>query len=266
MIAVMYACSGDEPDSPGKVSELTMNAIKETFPGLRVDSIGSYYEYGNIKLTYESSLLVSYKECYDDGRIHDGVNFTLKYEKDTVRLYRGNVVYRAAIGPNGCVKELICPTGRVNYYSYDDARHLLKYDIEIKSVSSVDYHEITWENGNVVHFRRTYTKEDGVSTSYCDYYYTYDSQLNHAGLLPPLRCVYQWIDDCGVSVGYGVNNALYYAGLLGVGTKNLPITSRNRYESGQQNQTYKFYYELDDDGYVVSASNGYLVKDNFFYR
>lgn len=60
-------------------------------------------------------MLVSYKECYTDGKVHDGVFFTLTYSKDTVYVNNGSC--KAVIGDNGLVEKLILPFGKINSYT-----------------------------------------------------------------------------------------------------------------------------------------------------
>lgn len=261
---VVFSCSddkGDDPDNPSKsqVANATKNQIKETFPGLRLDSIHSHESYGNIKLEYEDGLLVAYKECYPSGNVHDGVDFKLTYTPDTIYVNS----YKAVIGENGLVEKLICPNGKVNQYNYDDQGHLVRYDVDVVNIQDKQYYEVTWENDNVISHRNNY--QDGGSWRVEEVFYDYYDELNLAGILPPLRS-YNWIEDTGLSVGYGINDVLYYAGLLGRGTKNLVKSCGHRYSS--------FTYNLDGVGYVVAVSGSktygsYVedpVTDEYFYQ
>lgn len=254
------ACSdNDEPsDKSNTVSNLTLEQIKNTFKGQRLDSIHSHMDYANIKMEYQNGMLVSYKECYEDGSVHDRVNFNLRYTQDTIYVNS----YKAVVGDNGLVKKLICSNGKVNNYVYDEQNHLIRYEDNVKDLDDKGYYEINWDDDNITSFRINFQKEDG-SESYEDVFYTYTSDLNIGAILPPLRS-YNWICDSGKSVNYGINDVLYYAGLLGRGTKNLLKTSRNKWQGGSHNQSYTFMYVLDEAGYVESVSDSGHVDEYFF--
>lgn len=258
------SCDGDNNDVPkdpssGSVSNLTKEQIQSTFSGLRIDSIHSSDEWNNIKMEYADGLLISYKECYPDGSVHDGVDFKLVYTPDTIYVNR----YKAVIGNNGLVSQLICPTGKVNKYEYDNDSHIIKYDIALTKQND-RYYELNWENGNISSVRDN-SYEAGTWMIY-ETSYTYSEDINIGGILPSDR---SWIDDSGYSVGYGINNVLYYAGLLGRGTKNLPKSCSYRYQvSTNKYYEYKgnYVYRLDDSGYVIYSKDSDSNSLNYFYK
>mgnify|MGYP002508075412 CR=1 FL=1 len=266
LLITTAACDSNGDNEPGassdsKASQNTVKAIKTVFPGLRIDSIASYKEYGNIKITYDGDLLTSYKECYSDGKVHDGVYFTLEWDKDTITIRNYAKTYKAAIGPNGCVNKLICPNGKVNRYEYDSDMRLLKYDRELVDINDNEQWELTWQEGNMVKGLRTY--KNGAN----EHLYEYSGQDNKAGILNPYDRQW-WIDDSGLSEGNGINAVLYFAGVLGKGTATLPIPSSDRYVNETYIRKYSYTYQVDTDGYVVSAdfSNSYdsgVIK--YFY-
>lgn len=269
----VFSCSDDKDDelnSPSKsqVSKATAEQIKATFPGLRLDSLQSHEEYGNLKLEYKNGLLVTYKECYTNGQVHDGVSFKLNYTPDTVYVNS----YKAVIGENGLVRQLICPNGKVNRYNYDNQGHLIKYEVDVVDKQDKQYYEIKWENDNISSYRNNYQSEG--SWKFVDIFYNYSEELNLAGILPFLRFSgYNWINDVGLSVCYGINEVLYYAGLLGRGTKNLPESSYKINDS-KWNESCSFTYNLDEAGYVISESgtrkvgswSDKTITDNYFYK
>lgn len=271
----LVSCSDDEPGGEGttfSVSSVTESQIKATFPGLRLDSIKSSKDYDNIKITYDGDLLVSYKECYTDGKVHDGVFFTLTYSKDTVYVNNGSC--KAVIGDNGLVEKLILPFGKINSYTYDEENHLIRYDVDIARSDDKQYYELTWENGNVVTFRNNYQYQLEIPDGpwhYEDFRYTYSSDENIAGLLPvncPVGC---WINDTGLSMGSDVNLVLYYAGLLGRGTKNLPMTISQKYDHEEEfREIKKFSYILNESGYVSEGTDNifptYPETETYFYK
>lgn len=264
----LSSCGSDDDEPEGgfkdKVSSQTKAAITSTFPGLRLDSINSHEDYGNIKITYRNGLLNTYAELYSNKHVHDGVYWRFRWTSDTVFMTCNSKTYKGVFGENGCMEKLICPNGVINSYEYNDG-YLIKYHYDLTRHPDDEFMELTWENGNVKKSRSYYRYEDSNDKElhYVDVNYTYGEDINIAGLLPPLRS-YNWIKDAGLSVGYGVNEAMYYAGILGKGTNNLPIYSSNKYYDGQQNQHYSFEYYFDEEGYVTSASV-YRDTDYYFY-
>lgn len=257
----LASCSdNDEPKNEfNHTSSLTEEQIKNTFIGLRLDSIHSHISHGNIKLEYQKNLLVSYKECYEDGSVHDGVSFNLKYTPDTIFINN----YKAIIGDNGLVAKLICPSGKVNEYEYDEHSHLIRYEVDVVSIKDKEYYEISWVDDNVISYRNYYQREEDVPNGpwqYYDVFYSYTTDLNIGRILPPLR-TYTWINDVGRSVGYGINEVLYYAGLLGRGTKNLPKSNKR---SIDKYGGATFLYILNDEGYVKSAKQAGMEDEYIF--
>lgn len=267
--ATFTSCKDDdgaEPmNIPNGISEKTKDAIKLTFGNLRLDSIKSSSDFDNKKLTYSEGLLTSYKECYQNGEVHDGVYFLLKWTRDTVFISGGGS-YKAVLGENGLVKELICPNGKVNAYSYDADGHLIKYQCDL--VRDNDFWELTWENGNVVKARDNYDFDTfGNVKYYKDYQYDYDDRKNLAGLLPSVPWgQYNWINDRGKSVAYGINEVLYYAGILGRGTRNLPVKIHYKNPNSGHMETCAITYYTDADGYVTDAASSYDSECYFYIK
>ena len=264
VLTFIVSCSGDDSDEPQSgfhVPSETVKRIDEMFGSQRLDSI-SFGDY-EIKLRYEGRYLTSYKEFYEK-ELHDGVSFSLVWDKDTVRIKSSYRTYRAAIGSNGLVEKLYCPSGKVNTYTYDSDNQLIEYDVELVDIDDNQRMELKWTDGNVVEAKEIFSDGD-----YEMYYYTYGNDDNTAALLPPCRrnC---WITDAGLSWGNDINIALYYAGLLGKGTANLPIVSRSKWSSGQSGRLCEFEYEIDDDGLVKSVFDSYWVKydgkELYFYK
>lgn len=267
LLITTAACDSNGDNEPGansdsKASQNTVKAIKTVFPGLRIDSIASYKEYGNIKITYDGDLLTSYKECYTDGKVHDGVYFTLEWGKDTITIRNYAMTYKAAIGPNGCVNTLICPNGKVNRYEYDSDMRLLKYDRELVDINDNEQWELTWQEGNMVKGLRTY--KNGAN----EHLYEYSDQDNKAGILNPYDRQW-WIDDSGLSKGDGINAVLYFAGVLGKGTASLPTSSSGRFVNESYIRECPYTYNFDNDGYVTSADFNASLYDSgtirYFY-
>jgi hypothetical protein len=245
------SCSSDEDNLIGNdaVSPQVLSNIRETFPSLRLDSIytSSNAEY-NLKLTYDGDLLVSYKLCDDNGVIHKGVSYTLEWGRDTIYAKCGTSLYRAAIGQNGCVSVVVCSNGGRKYFEYDSERNLIRYDCDLWS-SDEDNYELTWENGNVVTAKRNTTDQNGNPDT-ITWDYTYSSTVNVDGLLPAAEGI-RWINDAGLSSGYGLYEVLYYAGLLGNKSKNLVSSARSKL--GNHTSNYSFSYYIDDAGHVTSV-------------
>ncbi len=243
--------NGDEPgedrNSDKKAGNLSIAAVKSVFPGLRIDSIASFKEYGNIKITYDGDLLASYSERYNDGRVHDGVYFTLEWTRDTVYVRNYSKIYKAVIGADGYVSKLICPNGKTNIYEYDAELRLVKYDEELYVINDNQRWELSWDGGNMVRGLRI-----SKSGSYSEYLHTYGSQDNKAGLLPPDDMLW-WINDSGLSMGCDVNAALYFAGLLGRGTATLPTQTYYKHRDNPTGVSSKFSYKTNSDGYVTEA-------------
>jgi hypothetical protein len=279
---VSSACSDDNDDintSDGKtntsqVSAQTLHAIRETFTSIRLDSIHSHDSFGNIKIEYDGDLLVSYKECYNGGSVHDGSAFDVKWSKDTVYVIGVKGTFRAVIGNNGCVASLICPCGKTNNYEYDSERNLIRYDVNIADPDCLNFNELDWQDGNVTKCKQYYKSSDSDEIKHRrDLFYGYDTTLNIAGILTPFD-TYSWIEDEGYSIGYGVNTVLYYAGLIGNRTKNIPNYSANLWESGNSNQRYYFTYQLNEYNApetvfarIEYGNKGYYTEesDSYFY-
>ena len=240
---ILFSCSSDEPndDNVGKVSKKAHEAIKAVFPNERLDSIKGY---GRYVLKYNGNLLASYIQSGDGG------NFEFKYSENSVFVTCGESTYEAIIGDNGYVSTLICPNGKVNHYTYDEDNHLVEYDANLANDDYYSHYFLTWENGNVK-TAIDHHNFDGSPNKYADteYEYVYDNIENTGGLLTPYYNN-NWISDCGLSRGYGINEALYYAGLLGIGTKNLVRQAWVNTNFTRTNNTYN--YNLDENGYVIS--------------
>lgn len=250
------ACSGDDdPDMPGStsISKNTQARIKEAFPGLRLDSIhpdedGVRYP----KLTYSKGLLSSYKECNSDGTVDEAISFKFEYTPDTVYIKNPwNGLYKAVIGENGLVSQLICPNGRVNNYDYNADNLLIRYDSRLKG-SGQNYYEITWKDGNITS-SRDYDLYEG-SWYYIETKYSYSSDINKGGILFD-----GWIGDNGVHMGRNINDAMYYAGLLGRGPKNLPASYDYKDTWLSYSSHKDFTYTFDENGYVLY----YLYYENY---
>lgn len=248
--------SDEEPTDPtlSSVLNLTQEQIKATFPGLRVDSI--HTQYHNIKITYNNGLLVSYKQLDSDGKVQR-VNFNFVYTPDTVFVN----TFKAVIGNNGLVKQLICPSGKVCEYSYNERNHLIRYDVNTINKNDKRYYEINWEDDNISSRRKNYQADIPYGSWYYEdvfYTYTYDVN-NNGGILPFQRSNASWIDDTD-----DINEALYYAGLLGRGTKKIPTKSYIRDSNSTFNLSVDWNCNSNEAGYVLSV--GIVNLDEYFYK
>lgn len=267
-IAVASCSDDDGPDgdgSGGKVSSQTEAMIKQTFPGMRLDSISRFtYNYDTQgmklrwtkKLSYAGNLLTSYIVRNDDGG-----SFDLKYSKDTV--YVNDGAYKGILGANGLIEKLICRSGKINEFVYDSENRLIRYNPDIADPADGGYIDLEWQDGNIVKTVQHSPHKDNDGNIIPDVewvvytgVFTYGTDLNLAGLQIP---EYEWIDDIGYSMGYGVYQALYYAGLFGPVSKNLPVSSDKR------GYTREFDYELDLEGYVKSTEVDHNLYE-FFYK
>lgn len=255
----MQSCNNDEPNresvdfSKGKVSKTTLEMINVTFPGLRIDSMGSYSDHSQRKMEYDGPLLTKYSELYKDGSVHDGVSFTLEYSLDTVYIKTiGGALYKGVIGKNGLVCKLICPNGKENVYKYNKDNQLLSYDVDIADKEDLSYYKLEWENGNIIRRYRVYPDPSiyhGNDTirSIVSYYYT--NTPNKGSVLPSQE---GWIHDEGKSYAYGINDVLYYAGLLGPSSRLLLEYANSWSIVTQKEKKYTYSYKLYEDGYVKS--------------
>lgn len=266
-IAVASCSDDDGPDgSGGKVSSQTEAMIKQAFPGMRLDSISRIgldgKGYMSTKLSYAGNLLTSYIVRNDDGG-----SFDLKYSKDTV--YVNNGAYKGILGANGLIEKLICPSGKINDFVYDSENRLIRFNPDVKWEEEPpykDYEELEWHDGNIVKWIGHYwQRRDNqiLGEEIYEYSFEYGPYLNLAGLQIPRD---EWIDDKGYNMGYGVYQALYYAGLFGPVSKNLPVSrlditgSRDGLHTVYHNHVYD--YEFDSEGYVKSVKIQDYVKDS----
>lgn len=275
-IAVASCSDDDGPDgdgSSGKVSSQTEAMIKQTFPGMRLDSIARLNPRQEMclvtstKLSYNGNLLSSYIV-----RLDDGGSFDLKYSKDTV--YVNDGAYKGILGANGLIEKLICRSGKINEFVYDSENRLIRYNPEVADPEDTRYTDLEWQDGNIVKTISHYPKTDNYGNIISDLergvrtkVFTYGTDLNSAGLQIP---GYEWIDDIGYSMGYGVYQALYYAGLFGPVSKNLPVSRLDITGSegfdGRVHYTlyynYVYDYEFDSEGYVKSVKIQEFIKDS----
>lgn len=259
------SCGGDDDTTDEfPVNNQVNTAIKTVFPKARLDSISSYTNYGNIKIKYNGDYLTEYGEYYDNGKVHDGLHYRLKWNKNEVEFYHGKLetpFMKVILGSNGFAKECLNTDGSVRHtFEYDEEGHLVKYnEDDAASHATPDYWVCQWENGNMVKATHYFYKTNNNSSDgYCEYYFTYSSIANTVALLPALRG-YDWLQWAQPDY----LTAMHYAGLLGKGTKNLVSASSNRWENGQSNQKYSYQYKMSN-GFVISCSDGYKY-DYFFY-
>ncbi len=230
----LSGCGGDdegEIKDSGKTEKPIDSGGETVQSSCRLDSIFSHEDFDNVKIKYDGSHLISYAEYRDNGKIKDGKAYLLKWYADHVEVWAAGVSRKwmdAIIGSNGYVKEChnsfysdLDAEGSMRYqFEYDDEGHLIKYNRDnLSKHPNPDIIEIRWENDNVVettlHFYKVNGSDrDGVWT----YNYTYTSLANPANLLPYKH----WIEgDTGSDFTEDELMPLYYAGLLGKGTKNL---------------------------------------------
>lgn len=255
----IISCSDNDEPETVNISSETKSAIASTFSGLRLDSITSNeVSYGNIKIEYEKNLLISYKRCRANGNIEDGVNFTFTWTIDTVYIQCGVDNYKAVIGENGLIANLICPNGKTNNYTFNESNQLISYNYDTVSGKDDEKYVLTWEDGNVTVCRKWLRYDGETNLEYYDYFFQYTDTPNVAGILPSCYNSYTWISDEGRSVRYDINKALYYAGLLGAKTNNLVSSSYQivygGINKGKKLQSLDYEYTYDEKGYVTEVS------------
>lgn len=247
VLTFIVSCSGDDSDEPQsgfRVPSETVKRIDEMFGSQRLDSIYYGNDYG-LKIVYDGKYLKTYEMFYE-GTIYDGISYYVSWDNDTVRINNGSRIWRAAIGPNGLVEKLYEPSGDVRTFLYDSDNHLLECNYPGTQKYSIDKFELKWSDGNIVKAKFTY---HGLSDRI--YWYTYDIQSNIAALLP--HSLLSWTMS-------NLDDVLYYAGLLGKGTANLPVEVKT--DSGEERSAW---YDIKYNGLVQKSgnSNGQI---SYFYK
>lgn len=249
---ILFACNGDEPGikgESGNVSKATLAQIKETFPGMRLDSI--HFSWGGyIKLQYKGDLLTLYRECDENGKTHDAEWFEFEYTPDTIYINRNKAYpYKAVIGSNGLVAELLCPhaTVSVNTFTYNEQNQIIRLESCLDNDACKDYYEVSWNGDNVTSVL-DYYHYDGEATTgpfHCGVYkYSYTSMVNPGRILPWGD---NWLTTKGATRADDIYYALYYAGLLGRGTSNLYSSYSHKWENGEIYNSPVVSYTMDEE-------------------
>ncbi len=236
---ILFACNGDEPDfkgESGNVSKETLAQIKETFPGMRLDSIHYYHDDDDglvvcrvDELEYDGPLLIAYRNMDEGSAIY------VKYSQDTVYIKRYGEKYTAILGKNGLVESVMLSLNSdtiINYYKYNSENQLIRFGTRTRPIDVSCHCEITWNNGNVSKVKEFYYENYDLGNSaitqgklrWVETTYSYTSDLNTGAIQPSYY--YSWLQARKIAGGKSfvineVNRVLYYAGLLGRGTKNL---------------------------------------------
>lgn len=191
----------------------------------------SVYNYDNGKLISYSEFEISGNETYEDKN-------TIEYSGNQVKISwkdgSDSEICTYTLNESGFAISALLVTKEeddvwdTNYtFEYDANGYLTK--ITERSSDETNSVVIKWVDGDAL----SYSKNS------LNYVYTYNSDLNKGGILPPDNA---WLDmDAELSIAY-------YAGILGRPTKHL-IASQ------EQGSTETYEYTLDSEGYVKSCTS-----------
>lgn len=193
----------------------------------------SIFSYDNGKLISYSEFEISDSESYEDKN-------TVEYSGNQVKISwkdgSDSEICTYTLNESGfAITALLVTkeegdTWNTNYtFEYDASGYLTK--ITERSSDETNSVVIKWVDGDAV----SYSKNN------LNYVYTYNTDLNKGGILPPDNA---WLDmEAELFIAY-------YAGILGRPTKHLIVSQE---ENGTENE-----YILDSEGYVKSCTS----KDN----
>lgn len=191
----------------------------------------SVFNYDNGKLISYSEFEISSNETYEDKS-------TIEYSGNQVKISwkdgNDSEICTYTLNESGFATSALLVTKEegdvwnTNYtFEYDANGYLSK--ITERSDDETTSVVIKWVDGDAL----SYSKNS------LNYVYTYKSDLNKGGILPPDNA---WLDmDAELSIAY-------YAGILGRPTKHL-IASQ------EQGSTETYEYTLDSEGYVKSCTS-----------
>ena len=264
LLATGFTACGDDDDEnnggPGGTGNTLPDVTTDLGIQYPVTSINgdedAYFQYSNGKLTSghtdtdinfnisQNPLAIncSYQEAY--GSYAMTVN--------NIRVNNSGFITSANINAteddNG---EIYRVTGTANI-QYDGEGHITEKKVEIKDVESTDKYTITysWNNGNLMRIRidEQYTEPGYGTENYTEIYeYTYDEDWTK-NLNTGIYLYEMW---------YSTFDFMWYAGLLGKTTRNMPTGMTNIYmEDGVENYrtTYDFTTSYNSDGSVASLT------------
>lgn len=179
----------------------------------------------------------------EEGRLLNLGMFTFEYSGSKVLMTERmqsepyyEYYYLFSIGANGfantCVKTSNEDSERyVMKFYYDSEGHLVKIN-DSGEVCSMEY-----KNGNLVrYYDEAYEQEETL---------TYTDKPNDVCYMPYDNSPGSFPSSYGVAF-----DAAYYAGLVGIPSKNLPATHYIDYKGQYDNVMYVFRYWYDDFGYL----------------
>lgn len=261
MLALNFiACSDDDDKNEGGSIVNPSNV----FTGERPKSISG------VSLTYDAKGLLT-GITSDDGR-----KVTFEYHNVTkavnqqnyVRMtvidteYNDTYIYEMELNEQGFVKycEQTVPDSDGDTetwnFKYDAEGHLIymKYTDGIDKDRITETTNITYKDGNIIETSTIADDEPGKFTHTISYTSDKVSKpIENKG------CIMLFDETLGVDMDDMA--LIYYAGLLGKATKNLPVKSTD-----EENYTSEFIWTLNNNGYptqVVIKENGYEDKITF---
>lgn len=238
-VTSFVACSSSE-------EYVSSYRIKEVFPGMRLDSVTSRNQTDmNFKLKYIGDKLVEYGEYLENGEVHKSRLFKLDWKKNRIDIYNGvreELMCYAIVGDNQFVKECYDPEGNLLYvFTYDTDGHLIHYNTDPMSYESPDYNVLKWENGNLISFEEHY---GGVLYSeYSEFMHENAGGIAHLGSRLGTSAYGEFLNSL-MHI-----SALYYAGMLGLGTEYYPSSYRWRRSGGK----------WSGGSLGVTTKNGYVI-------
>lgn len=224
-----YLVAVDAPETPDTDLPEAQSPLANVFTGKLLKQLG------DSQFFYENGFLTKIVNDYE--------TLTFKYNYITnpnaglpdVQVLDGDKVeYEVELNEQGFAKTVHGLTyGDVSTFTYDEDGHIIKIDDGREG----RMYTITWENGNLV--KMTYTNEDEPTANWADVY-EYDGQPNTNNIM-----LYYKLFDIDLDE---IQN-LYYAGLLGRSTAELPVRQIDT------DGSYDAIYVWSENGYT-SYENG----------
>jgi len=249
MPVCLTSCENDDdPENPSSQTKIDINRV---FPSgtpksigddvLSYDDYGRLISYGRYYFTYiENNVLIEYTNSdgiveftiaaiiEDDGFVHSAVT----YESDGINQYEEN-----------------------NYsFNYDNDGHLIQvkgvFDDE-QSVCNITYNSDS--DISAVETTSIYGSERSTILYVTDI--VSHPIINNSGIM--------FFDDC-FDIDLDDLSVLYYAGILGIGTKHLPI-ARITDSDGNSSTTYYFDWALQSNGFPIQMTKRYEWGNNIHH-
>lgn len=219
-----YLVAVDAPETPGTDLPEAQSPLANVFTGKLLKQMGDdqfFYENGFLTkivndyetLTFRYNYITNPDAGLPDVQVMDG----------------DEVEYEVELNEQGFAERVHgMKYDDISIFTYDEDGHIIKIDDGREG----RMYTLTWENGNLV--KMTYTREDEPTANWADVY-EYDGQPNTNNIM-----LYYKLFDIDLDE---IQN-LYYAGLLGRSTAQLPVKQTDT------DGSYEAFYVWSENGYT----------------